>query len=150
VEPEKHKSENHITHPLQLPMPGLYLRIFSLFTILVIVTVENIAAFLDVCGASFERDVMFDGVVPNDEHVYLDSIAGLSRVRCCLKCHERRPNCVGVLYNRYQRKCKLMIRHMNEISQSLNFTTDGWQNFQKSQSAQGLCRNSFRLNKPWS
>jgi hypothetical protein len=118
-------------------MVDVGLQMFCMCTVLSIVRVKPDAVLQFGCSASFEQNVTYNGVVP-DDYIYMDSITGISRIQCCLDCHDRRPHCVGVLYNNEGRKCKLLKRNPNEINQPDNLTSDDWQYFQKVHSSGGL------------
>lgn len=117
-------------------------RMFCISAVLTIVKVKHVAALQYGCGTSFERDVVSDRTVPNDEYFYLNSFTGLDIIRCSLSCHRTRPNCVGLLYNIEQMKCKLLQRNPNETNKDSNVTEDKWDYFRKIRRTGGLCTNS--------
>jgi hypothetical protein len=133
--------ERKLLDKIQLNM----LRIYRVFVVLAILKMKQFTALRIGCNTSFVRDVTYDGIIPDDDSIYIDSFPGLSRIQCCLDCHERRPNCVGVLYNNVDRKCKQVKSNPNEIKQ----TGSDWQYFQKIQSVGGLYRNSFVCISPF-
>jgi hypothetical protein len=114
------------------------LTIVFMSTIFILANVKHRTGLQVVGNMSFIRDVKCDGIVPSDESIYTDVFTGLERIRCCLDCHDRRPHCVGVLYNKEKGECRLLPCDMCEISETVKHKVDGWQYFRKIQGAEGM------------
>jgi hypothetical protein len=107
-------------------------------TIFILANVKHVTGLQVVCNTAFERDVKYDGIIPSDENIYTDFLTGVERIRCCMDCQDRRPPCVGVLYNKEKGECKLSSRDMFEIGETVNHKVGGWQYFRKIQGAGGM------------
>ncbi|XP_048743979.2 CD209 antigen-like protein E isoform X1 [Ostrea edulis] len=124
-------------------MFDLGLQTFCTSVVLTIVKIKHTAAFQYGCGTSFERDMVYDSTVPNDEYFYINSFTGLDIIRCFSICHRERPNCVGLLYNGEQMKCKLLQRNLNETNKDVNATKDEWEYFRKIRRTGECCEDDW-------
>lgn len=104
-------------------------RLFSITAVLAIIKVKHAIALQNICRTSFQRDMAYDLIVPNDDNFYIDSFTGLDKIRCCQNCHHDRPNCLGFLYNRHQTKCRLLKRYLNADNKDGHIINDEWEYF---------------------
>jgi hypothetical protein len=130
------------TAQVDLPHLSMFDAGLPMFCVSVILAFVEVKTLQLGCGTLFEQDLSYGGIVPSEEYFYMDSLTGIGAIRCCMMCHQKLPNCFGVLYNENQRKCKLLKRNLNMTNIAENTTEVQWGYYRKIRRMRGLYRNS--------
>jgi hypothetical protein len=92
-----------------------------------IVKLNHATAQKYVCD-SYTQEVTYNGILP-DSISSDESLTGFDDIRCCLRCLNDRPHCVGVLHNQEQKKCLLLKRGMEITNNGGQDTLGDWRYF---------------------
>jgi hypothetical protein len=109
----------------------------------VLLTVKPVSAHQFGCEALFVQEAGYEKVDPDDEISFFKPFTVRNDVQCCLYCVDNCPLCIGTLYNRKERKCRLLKRFLNVTNGAGDRVKDEWEYFRITE---GMCSISLRMS----
>ncbi|XP_055999401.1 uncharacterized protein LOC125655298 [Ostrea edulis] len=75
----------------------------------------------------YQRELLFDGVVPKNTSYYSNVFESLTHLACACKCCTNYPICVGYLYSSSLMRCRLLRKFLGESERANDYNGSGWE-----------------------